>query len=354
MKINVLEVNINKFQKNINTIKELNPNKEIMPIIKANAYGTYINKNKEILDQFNIVGVARIEEGVELRKLGYDKEIFVLNQPLIEQLNEINKYNLTIGISEISFIKKINIPIKAHLEIETGMNRTGIMHDDLDKYIEIIRNNKNIQVEGIYTHFAVADTNQEYTNKQIILFKKVVEKVQKAFDIKYIHSSASNGLLMYDDTISNLIRPGIIIYGYYPSEIAEKYIKIEPITKLKTKVVYIKELDENNSISYGLTYKTKKKTKVATIAIGYGDGLRRVLSNVGEVIINNKKCKIIGTICMDSCMIDITNVDVKVGDDVYIWDNNIIKLEEIAEKCDTINYEILTTISDRVERKYIN
>ena len=352
MKINILEVDINKFQKNINKIKEINPNKEVMPIIKANAYGTYLNNNKKLLDQFNIVGVARVEEGIKLRNIGYEKEIFVLNQPLINQLEDINQYNLTIGLSEITFINKINIPIKVHLEIETGMNRTGIKINDLDNYLNIIKENKNIKVEGVYTHFAVADEDKEYTNKQIEVFTKAVNKIKQIYNLKYIHSSASNGLLMYDDKISNLIRPGIIIYGYYPCEEAKKYIDLEPITRLKTKVVYIKELDENESISYGLTYTTNKKTTVATIAIGYADGLKRELSNIGKVVINNEICKIIGTICMDSCMIDITNKDVKVDDDVYIWDNNTIKLDEIAKKCDTISYEILTSITDRVERKY--
>ena len=348
----IMEVDINKFYNNINKIKEYVGKKEIMPIIKANAYGTYLNKRLDVVNKFNIVAVAKVEEAIELRQLGYHKEIFILNQPSITELKEIKDYNLTIGLSEKEFLNKINLPVKVHLEIETGMNRTGIKLNDLEEYINIIKTNPNITVEGVYTHLSCADNDEEYTNKQLELFKKAVEIVKNNFNIKYIHSSASNGLINYDDTVSNLVRPGIIMYGYESFKGSREIINVVPITKLKTKITYIKDLDPNESVSYGRHFISNKKMKVATIPIGYADGFRRNLSNTGEVIINNKKCQILGSICMDSCMVDITDIDAKVGDEVYIWDNNIITVEEIAEKCSTINYEILSTISSRVQRVF--
>ena len=350
MKNTILEVNIKKFQNNIKKIKEYVGNKEIMPVIKANAYGTYINKNLNVLNDFNIVAVAEVQEGIELRNIGYQKEIFILNQPAIEEINDINKYHLTIGLSSKEFLRKINVPMKVHLEIETGMNRTGIKLEDLNEFIKEINNNSNITVEGIYTHLSSADNDKDYTEKQISLFNSAVLIAKKFFNLKYIHCSASNGLMNYKENISNTIRPGIIMYGYESFEGAKNIIPVEPITELKVKITYIKEIGPNESISYNRKFISDKPMKVATIPIGYADGLRRELTGIGEVIVQKEKRKILGAICMDSCMIDVTGLDVKVGDWVTIWDNKIITLEEIAKKCNTINYEIISTISDRVDR----
>ena len=151
-----------------------------------------------------------------------------------------------------------------------------------------------------------------------------------------------------------MVRPGIIIYGYESFKGAKEKIDVKPICKLKTKIDFIKEIDKNESVSYSRKFKANKKMKVATIAIGYADGLRRNLTD-GYVVVNNKKAKIIGTICMDSCMIDITDIeDVKIGTDVYIWDNKLITLDEVALKSNTINYEIMSTISYRVPRTFID
>lgn len=354
MKNTILEVNTKKFINNINKIQKYVGNKTIMPVIKANGYGTYINKKLDIINHFNIVAVAEVQEAIELRKLGYSKEIFVLNQPSIEEIEDIYKYQITIGLSEIEFLKQINLPIKVHLEIETGMNRTGIKLNDLDDFIDEIKRNHNIEVEGIYTHFSSADIDEDYTNKQISLFKQAINQVKDIFHLKYIHCSASNGLINYKENISNTVRPGIIMYGYESFKGANKAIDIEPIAKLKTKITYIKKVEENESISYNRKFISQHPMTVATIPIGYADGIRRELTNKGEVVVNGEKRKILGSICMDSCMIDVTGLNVKVGDTVYIWDNENITLEDIADKCNTINYEIISTISDRVERRFID
>lgn len=354
----IMEVNLNTFKDNISKIKKKINSKELMPIIKANAYGTYINKCIDLIKEFNIVGVATVEEGVYLRENGYDKDIFILNQPAIEEINSIIEYHLTTGISSVEFLKELKIKdtkVKIHLEIETGMNRTGINPIDLNNIFEILKNS-NISVEGIYTHLSSADTDKEYTLKQLDIFKKAVAIAKENInEIKYIHALASTGILKYLDNETNLVRPGIIMYGYDSFEDATKELDLKPICTLKSKIVYLKTVPENTPISYSKTYITEKKTKVATIPIGYADGLKRCLSNKGYVVVNNKKCKIIGNICMDSCMIDVTEIDdVQIGTDVYIWDNNIITVDDIARECNTINYEILSTISSRVERVFIN
>lgn len=358
MRPTVMEVNIDKFNTNIEKIKKYVGNKTLMPIIKANAYGTYINKSIDIINKFDIVAVAIVDEAIELRKHGYKNEIFILNQPYFEEIENIIQYNITIGISDNLFLEKIlkmKENIKVHLEIETGMNRTGIKIENLKNFIDKIKQKQNIIVEGCYTHLSSADYDKDYTNMQLKIFRESVKIITDNFDtIKYIHSSASNGLINYSDDISNMVRPGIIMYGYESLKNAKEKINVEPICKLKTKITFIKEVSQKTSISYSRKFITENNMKIATIPIGYADGLRRQLSNKGTVVINNQKAKILGNICMDSCMIDVTNIEnVEVGTDVYIWDNDIRTLEDIANECNTINYEILSTISYRVPRVFI-
>lgn len=358
MRPTIMEVDKKEFLNNIKKIKKYVGNKEILPVIKANGYGTYINKNIDVLDTFNIVGVAIVDEGINIREYGYKKDILILNQPDINEIDDIIENNLIIGLSSKEFLKELvkrKETIKVHLEIETGMNRTGIMENEIDYFIDVLKKHENIIVEGIYTHLSSADFDENYTLKQFEIFDRIVKKIIYEFNtIKYVHSQASNGLLKYNDNCTNLVRAGLIMYGYESFPGSSEIIDFKPICKLKTKITYLKEIDEGESVSYSKKFISEKKMKVATIPIGYADGLRRQLLNIGEVVINDKKVKIIGTICMDSCMIDVTDIpNVKVGDIVYLWDNKNITLDEIAEKCNTINYEILSTISDRVPRIFI-
>ena len=353
-----LEINLKDFEYNINQIQNyIGKNVEIMPVIKANGYGTYINKRRELLNKFNIVAVATVDEGVELRNLGYEKEIFVLNQPFESEIEKIIKYSIIVGISSHDFALKLgktNENVIVHIEIGTGMGRTGIHPYKVEEYIKSLPS--NVKVEGIYTHFSSADIDEEYTKKQLKSFNIAVNKAKEILgELKYIHSAASNAILNYPESHFNLVRPGIIIYGYPASDNTLDKINLKPIAKLKAKISYLKEVEENTSIGYARSFITIRKTKVATIPIGYADGFRRDFSNGWEVLINGKKVPIIGKICMDSFMADVTDLEnVKIGDEVIIWDNENIYLEDLAKKCYTINYEILSTISERVPRKFRN
>lgn len=353
----VMEVNLKAFFNNIEKIKSfVNKEVKIMPVIKANGYGTYINTRLDILNEFDIVAIATVDEGVFIRQLGYEKEIFILNQPFVDEIPKIIENNLIVGISSDSFAKALGEngkDVNVHIEIGTGMGRTGINPNRAIEYLESL--SSNIKVEGVYTHLSSADSDDEYTKKQLESFEIAVKAIKEKIPLKYIHSHASNAILNFAGTGSyNLVRPGIIMYGY-PSDFETcKKIQLEPTSKLRSKITFLKTVKEGTSIGYNRSFITTKETKVATIPIGYADGLRRTLSNKGEVVINGKKAKIIGKICMDSFMVDVTDFDdVNVGDNVYIWDNKIITLEEIARECDTINYEILSCISSRVPRKFL-
>lgn len=352
-----LEINLNNLQYNIDQIqKKVGENVKLMPVIKASGYGTYINKRLDIINQFDIIAVANVDEGVELRELGYEKEIFVLNQPYESEIEKIIKYNIIVGISSYEFAEKLAETSKnviVHVEIGTGMGRTGVHPYRIEKYLNSLA--QNIKVEGIYTHFSSADIDDEYSKKQLESFNVAVSKAKEILgELKYIHAAASNALLNYPDARFNMVRPGIILYGYPGEEDTFEKIDLKPIAECKAKVIFLKDVPEGTSIGYSRSYITTKDTKVANVPIGYADGFRRDFSNGWEVLIKGKRAQIIGKVCMDSFMVDVTDInDVQVGDEVIIWDNKNITLEQLAEKCGTINYEILCTIGARVPRKFI-
>lgn len=354
----VMEINIQNFKHNVEQIrKNILPTTTIMPIMKANAYGTYLNTKLEVVNEFEIIGVATVDEGVNLRKLGFQKEIFILNQPAISELDKIIENDLIIGLSAKEFlteIQKQKKQVKVHLEIETGMGRTGISFQDIRKWLEEIEKTPNLKVEGIYTHLSAPDIDKQYTKKQLETFQKAVEVVTSKIDkIKYIHALASNGIINVKEAGGNLVRPGLLLYGYPSQEGITEKLNLKPVATLKSKITFIKEVEKETSISYARTFVTKRKSKIATIPIGYADGLPRGLSNQGEVVIKGKKAPIVGMVCMDSIMVDVTDIkEVKVGDEVFIWDNDKITLEDIAHCCNTINYEMISTISQRVPRKF--
>ncbi len=355
----VMEINVDNFKYNLEQIKnKLKSETIIMPIMKANAYGTYINTRLDIINDFEIIGLATVDEGVQIRKLGYQKDIFILNQPAISELDKITENNLIIGLSSKEFLdeaQRKNTKLRVHLEIETGMGRTGIAIKQVQSFIEHVQKTKNVQIEGVYSHLSSPDIDDKYTNEQLNIFEhaiKIVEKQVKG--IKYIHILASNGIINYPKAQYNLVRPGIIMYGYQSAKDTLENINLKPIATLKSKITFLKDVEKGTSISYARDFITNRKSKIATVPIGYADGFKRNLSNNGNVLINGQKVPIIGKVCMDSFMADVTDLkDVKVGDDVFIWDNEKITLEEIAHLNNTINYEILSTISNRVPRKFL-
>ena len=354
MRPTVMEVNLSDFKYNINSIKKyINSDVLLMPVIKANGYGTYLNLST-ILDEFKIVCVALVDEGILLREKGYTGDILVINQPDISEIDEIFKYKLIVGLSDEDFLEemvKFDDKFRVHIEVDTGMGRTGIRDLGL---VNKLKNSSNIIVEGIYSHLSSADDDVEFTDNQINMFNEYVEKIKEVFpDIKYIHLAASNGIINYPTSYYNAVRVGIIMYGYESFNGCLEKLDLKPICKLKSKITFLKEVDEGTPISYNHDFITKKKSRIATIPIGYADGLRRDLSNKGHVVVNGSLCPIVGKVCMDSIMVDVSDIDCKLGDEVYIWDNDLLKVEDIAKECNTINYEIISTISSRVPRVFV-
>lgn len=366
-----LEIDLDAIAKNTRNIKKLiGKNKELMAVVKGNAYGHDV---LEIVPIFlkngaTRLAVARLEEGIFLRKAGIDVPILVLGATLKEEAETALMHDITTSVCNISFIKKMNElslklkkKAKIHLKIDTGMGRLGVKPEKAVDFIKKVLTFDHIIIEGIFTHFSVADEkDKKYTEEQFRKFSeilKILEKEKIRIPLKHVSNSAT--LLDLEHMWLDVVRPGIALYGLYPSKEVKKVIKLIPAQRFKTRITFLKELPAEKSISYGRTYTTyKKNTIIASLPIGYADGYSRLLSNKGEVLVRGRRMPIIGRICMDQCMIDVTDLPlVKIGDEVVLWGkqgNERITVEEIADKLNTINYEI-THLPDkkRVSKLFI-
>lgn len=350
------------------TRKILSKDTKIMAIVKADAYGHgLIPIVKEIDSLVDGYGIAIIEEGVELRKAGITKPILILGftpASLYKQLvkNDIMQavftYNMAKQISDEALLQ--NKIAKIHIKLDTGMSRIGFSDtDESIQIIEQISKLKGIKIDGIFTHFACADEKDKTSAKnQLRRFLAFVNKLEgKGIHIPLKHASNSAGLIDLPEAHFDMVRSGIATYGLYPSEDVDKnHLPLIPALELKSKVVYLKELEEGIGVSYNSTFVTKKKTKVATIPVGYGDGYPRQLSSKGRVLINGKSAPIIGRVCMDQFMVDVTDIqNVREGDIVTLIgrdDTEFISVEEIAELAYSFNYEIVCNIGKRIPRVF--
>ncbi len=352
-----IEIDLDAIAQNVKNIKQLIGEKELMAVVKGNAYGHNILEVSSVVlnNGATQLAVARLEEGIFLRKAGITVPILILGLTLKQQAELLVSYNITPTVCEYEMIEKLSESaikegkvVKVHLKVDTGMGRIGIFSHDILRFIKRIRALKNVEIEGIFTHFSVADEKDKtYTEKQFRKFMGVLTALEKEgirIPIKHLGNSAT--LLDLPHMWLDLVRPGISIYGLYPSTEVQKTIKLIPAHSFKTRIVFLKELSMGESIGYGRTYTTnQRRTKVASLPLGYADGYNRLLSNQGEVLVRGSRFHIIGRICMDQTMIDVTNLpQVEIGDEVVLWGRQgqeEITIEEIAEKIGTINYEIV-------------
>lgn len=367
----IVEINLDNLTHNIKNIKKhTSKDTLIMAIVKANGYGHgAVEVSKTFLENgADKLGVSILQEGIELRKAGIKAPILILNYTSTTLYENIVKYNLTQNIYSyreakelsdvaVSLKKDINI----HIKIDTGMARVGFYPDDksIGDIIKISRL-PNIKIEGIFTHFARADEeDKSFTDLQFKRFIDIIEKLEeKGLYIKIKHASNSAALIDIEKYSLNMIRPGIILYGHYPSEeVNRENIHIRPAMTLKSSVSHVKTVEEGSGIGYNHLYITKEKRKIATLPIGYADGYSRRLTGKAQVFINGKRVEVVGKICMDQMMVDVTDLeDVKIGDEVVLFgyeEENHPSAEEVANWLGTINYEVVCMVSRRVPRVYI-
>jgi len=363
-----IEINLKHLRHNIRQIKKiLSPNVKILAVVKTNAYGHGIFEVAKACTQEKVdyLGVTSVEEGILLREKKIKLPILILGTLFpFENFKYILKYNLTPTISSLAglsaysyYSKKLNKRGIFHLKVDTGMGRIGINPESIDNFLENLSTHKNLLMEGIFTHFSSADSDEKYTLEQIEIFDNIIKKVKKSKSCQNLifHACNSAGMLKFKQAHYSMVRPGLCIYGLKPFENSNEFIDTKPVLSWKARIVFLKKVLEGKSISYGRTFITKKPTLVATIPVGYGDGYNRKLSNKGYVFVKNKIVPIIGRVTMDMTMIDVTDVpDVKVGDEVSLINSEVnISVEDIAKILDTINYEIVCNIHPRVLRVYV-
>ncbi len=360
------EIDLDAFAYNFNLIKKLVPkNTDILPIIKADAYGhgmEVIAKKCQSLGA-SILGVATIEEGIFLRERGVKTPILILGSIYpFKNFSYVLRYRLTPIIASLyevkeiaSFLKNKKIPI--HIKIDTGMGRIGISKKYAVETIKKIFSYPCFIPEGIFTHLASAYEDREFAKEQFKIFRELISELNKEkIFFRYYHIANSSAVFLYPQMCLNIVRPGIAIYGLYPFPKERMKKKLKPVLSLKTKVIYLKWIKKGTTISYQRTWKAKRISLIATLPIGYADGYNRLLSNLGQVLVRGRRAPIVGRVCMDMCMVDVTDIkEVKVGDDVVLigrQGKDSITTEEIAQKINTINYEVTCGISRRVPRVY--
>lgn len=356
---NRLIIDQNKIRKNIKNIKNyIGNNVEIMPIIKANAYGVGVKNIISILKDEDIenVGVATTHEAIEVRKY-FKGQILILLQPMVEQIEQIIANNIIVNACSIDFIYELNRKSREHnkvteihIEIDTGMGRTGVLLNEINRFIMEVDKLENIKVIGVSTHLSSSGSDDIYTMHQIEKFNLAIDiiKKRKKIKLKYIHIYSSGAILKYPIKYSNMVRTGIMLYGYYPNNF--KSIELYPALTLKSNISYIHELKKGECVGYNKVYRASRNMKVATIPMGFADAFMGLESNVGYSLIKGYKAKIIA-ICMDTMIIDITDIDdVKINDEVVLWDNKNITLEQWGDWTNTSNYEVLSILSNRIDK----
>ncbi|WP_346877444.1 alanine racemase [Clostridium sp. UBA5712] len=364
------EINLDTIATNTKNIKKLVGDKELIAIVKADCYGHgAVDVVPTLLENgASRLAVAMLTEAIELRENNINAPIVILGYTPLYLGEDLINYDIEQTVYDLDYAKELskialnfNKKVKIHIAIDTGMGRIGFLPgDDTVKTINEVYNLEGLEVIGIYSHFSTSDEkDKSYANEQLFKFKKVMADLKAlGIEIPLKHISNSGAIIDMPETYLNGVRPGIILYGYYPSkEVSKDNLSVKPALTLKAKVAHVKELHKDMYISYGKTFKTNKKTIVATLPIGYGDGYPRALSENAKVIVNGKFASILGRICMDQCMIDVTDIEnIKTGDEVIILGGEgdlKFNADDMAEALGTINYEILCRIKSRIPRVYI-
>jgi alanine racemase len=348
------EVDFKAITHNVRELRRItSPDARLMAVVKANAYGHGLVEvaGKALESGAQALGVARASEGIQLRKAVYS---YKTAKALSAAANSFDK------------------TIRVHLKVDTGMGRLGVLPDcfrtlqssrDVDNAVhevEAIARLRNLEIEGIYTHFAIADSpDSSYTENQLEIFMNFIDQLKRAgleFPVK--HAANSAAVINMPKTHLDMVRVGISIYGLYTSDHVDKSrIDLKPAMELKARIIHLKKVPAGFKVSYGITYETEKATTIATVPIGYADGFNRLLSSHGHMLVCGRKAPIIGRVCMDMTMLDVGDIpEVSLEDEVVIFGKQgdaSITVDEIASSINTINYEIISTIADRVPRIYL-
>lgn len=363
------EIDLSAIEFNLWQVREIvGPDVRICPAVKADAYGHgAVEVSRVILEAgADMLSVAFVEEAVELREAGIEAPIMLLQPAFHEQIPETIRYDITATVCDMGFARELSRYseavgklAKVHLKVDTGMGRVGIQPETAPLFATSLAELPGIELEGIFTHFPTADEEDlGFTQQQIWEFGRIIEAVEaEGVHIPLRHAANSAGVLNCAESYFNMVRPGIMLYGLYDSPFVPREVELHQALTLKSRIAFLKELPPGRTVGYGRTFTTNRATIVATVPIGYADGYNRRLSNRGHAIVRGARVPLIGRVCMDQIMLDLTDVpSVSVGDEVVLYgrqDEAEIAMEEIEGIVGTISYEIVCAISKRVPRVYV-
>jgi alanine racemase len=363
----VCEIDLGAIAANVRAIrKAVGPGVKILPAVKADGYGHgAVEVSRVAIDSgADMLGVAGVEEAIELREGGVSAPILILGCTGAESARELIENRITATVCEIGFAKALAETASGlgkratvHVKVDTGMGRIGVPAREAVRVVEELSRTQGLEVEGIFTHFPSADEKgRDFTEAQIGTFKSILTELEaRGVRPAVAHTANSGAILDYPESYLDIVRPGIMFYGCYPSLESSRSIPLVPALTFKTRIVFLKEAEPGITVSYGRSFTTSRRTKVATIAVGYADGYSRFLSGKGEVAVRGCRVPVLGRVCMDQVMIDVTDVPgVEVGDEVVLFGGgyDFLAIENIAEVIGTIPHDVCCAIGKRVPRVY--
>jgi alanine racemase len=340
---------------------------KILSMVKANGYGHGAPAVARALveEGSDAFGVATLEEGVELRQAGIRTPILVVAGIFLDQLDQFFEHHLTPVVHDLESLRRLENGVQArgptlnvHLKIDTGMGRLGLPAAQIDSWLPKVKNLKALQIEGVFSHFSTAeDVAGDFTRAQLVTFSNLIQRLRaEGIAPPLVHLANSAATITLPAAYFDMVRPGIMLYGIYPSAAMANQIELKPILSWQTRIEQLKKVSAGTSISYGQTFVTERESLIATLPVGYADGYSRLLSNRGAALVRGERAPVVGRVCMDLTMLDVTAIaNVQQGDEVVLLGRQgdaEISADEMAGWANTISYEVLTSIAARVPRFY--
>ncbi len=362
------EVDLDNLAYNVRTVVEHSRPAGVMAVVKANGYGHGAVQVAKVALENGVkwLGVGLVEEAQELRRAGIAAPIHIMSMPPPEQAEAVVRGGFSCGVSDLEVAEALALAgrrygrvAKVQVKVDTGMGRLGILPQDVLAFVEKLRRLPNLDLIGIYTHFSSADEQDKtYTIAQYKTFKRVLENLHEhGIDFSWVHAANSAAILDTPEFGENLVRPGIILYGLYPSEEVHRELKLRPVLSLKARLIFVKKISAGSYVSYGRSFRANEAMTIAGVPLGYADGWSRLLSAKAEVLLAGRRVPIVGRICMDQFMIEVPpDVEAMLGDEVVLigrQGDEYISAEEVATHMGTVNYEIICNIGPRIPRVYI-
>jgi alanine racemase len=347
--------------------KKIGTGVKILSVVKADAYGHGASRIARTLEDegSDAFGVATVEEGAKLRQVGIDAPVLVLAGIYAGQIEEVAKNALIPVICDLEMLRRVEAAaverghaLRFHLKVDTGMGRIGLLASEIDSWLPWLREPRALKLEGVLSHFSQAESvSGEYTQNQLKLFLSVLERLKsKGHEPSVVHMANSAAVITLPRAHFSLVRPGLMLYGVYPAPHMTDDIELKPVLSWKTRILQLKKVPRGSRISYRGTFVTERESLIATLPVGYADGYNRFLSNRGEVLVHQQRAPVVGAVCMDLTMVDVTAIrEVSQGDEVVLvgkQGGQAISVGDMAAWANTIPYEILTSISARVPRYY--